>query len=250
MQTSGVCGPSANLGAPTKIMKKVGFGNGSLWKVADKYSKSTIDIYRSCGNDVIEICINNLSEVSKLPRIVSYINDFAYKSIHLPNDIAYKNDERTKRLLDVVSDYYKEINANLILVHPDIVEDWEIFNPYKLNWAVENMDKEKQKYKTVSDLAEFFKTKPDWKLVLDLNHCYTNDKTMKLARDMIDQFKNKISEIHLSGYINLHDPLFQTKQNFILDYCKETDVPIVIESVLDSVNDAEKEYKYIKEYLK
>lgn len=231
-------------------MKRIGFGNGSLWKIADKYSKSTINILKDCGNDVLETCINSLSEVDKIERIVPDVKDFLYKSIHLPTDVVYKNDQRTRQLLDTVVDYYKKITANLILVHPDLVEDWEIFDKYKLNWAVENMDKEKQKYKTAEDLAEFFKLKPDWKLVLDFNHCYTNDKTMVLADDIISQFKDKITEIHLSGYSELHDPLFITKQNFILDYCKELDAPIVIESVFDSIDDVKKEYNYIKEYLK
>jgi len=236
--------------AINKNMKKIGFSNGSLWKVADKYSKSTIDIFQKCGSDVFEICINSLSEVSRLPQIANCLGNFAYKSIHLPTDVTYKKDEQAKQLLDFVVDYYKEINADLILVHPDLVENWEIFDQYKLNWAIENMDKEKQKYKTAEELAEFFKIKPDWKLVLDLNHCYTNDKTMKLADDIISQFKNRIAEIHISGYVDYHDPLFQTKQNFILDYCNKVDVPIVIESVFDNVDDVAKEYKYIKKYLR
>ena len=111
------------------------------------------------------------------------------------------------------------------------------------------MDKEKQKYKTAEELMKFFKMKPDWKLVLDLNHCYTNDKTMKLADDMIAGFKNRIAEIHLSGHAELHDPLFQTKQNFILDYCNKLDVPILIESVVDDVDDIKKVSDYIKNYL-
>lgn len=231
-------------------MKKIGFGSGSIWKIADKYSKSIIDIFKKCSSEVFEICINSLSEVSRLSRITGSVKNFAYKSIHLPTDVIYKKDEQTERLLDVVVDCYKEINADLILVHPDLVESWEIFEQYNLNWAIENMDDRKEKYKTAEELEAFFKMKPDWKLVLDLNHCYTNDKTMKLADDIIDKFNNRIVEIHLSGNLNLHDPLFKTKQNFILDYCRKLDVPVVIESVFDSVDDVIKEYKYIKEYLK
>jgi len=231
-------------------MKKIGFGHGALYKVAEKYSKSTIDIYKNCGSDVIEINIYDLAEADVLREITPYVKSFGYKSIHLPSEIIYKKDEQTIKLLDNVASYYKEINADLILIHPDAVADWEVFDQYKINWAIENMDNRKEKYKTLEELAAFFEMKPSWKLVLDLNHCYTNDKTMKLARDIIGQFKDRIAEIHLSGYVNLHEPLFQTKQNFILDYCKEIDTPIVVESVFDSVDDVAKEYKYIKEYLK
>src|SRR5579863_3166120 len=124
-------------------MKKIGFSHGSLYRIADKYSKSTIDIYKNCGNDVIETNINDLSEVNKLPGIVPYIKNFTYRSIHLPK-IPYKNDEQTIKFLDQVAQYYKAINADLILVHPDVVEDWSVFDAYDLNWATENMDKLKK----------------------------------------------------------------------------------------------------------
>lgn len=231
-------------------MKKIGFSHGTLYKVAEKYLESTINIYKNCSSDVIEIYINSLSEVDKLNNIKNIVKTFAYKSIHLSSDIIYKNDEKSKQLLNIISDYYKEINADLILVHPDVVEDWEVFDQYKLNWAIENMDKEKQKFKTAKELIEFFKLKPNWKLVLDLNHCFSNDETMKLADDIITNLGDKIAEIHLSGYTDLHDPIFKTKQNLILDYCNKINAPIVIESVFESTDEVATEFNYIKEYLK
>jgi len=232
-------------------MKKIGFSHGTIHKITDKYFDSSIDIFKKIENDVIEVCLHDAEEVDKLQNISKKVKDFSYKSIHLPTqNIRYKNDQLTKDLLDKVEKFYHEIDANLVLVHPDLVEDWEVFDKYKLNWAIENMDKEKEKYKTAEELADFFRMKPNWKLVLDLNHCYTNDKTMKLAGEMIGQFKNRIAEVHLSGHTDLHDPLFLTKQNFILDYCNKLDVPIVIESVFDKIEDVKKEYDYITDYLK
>ena len=234
-----------------KNHKKIGFSHGTIYRITDKYTGSSIDIFKKIGVDAIEICLHDVSEVERLPGIVKEAKDFSYKSIHFPTqNIVYKNDQQTKEILDKIEKFYFRIGANLALVHPDLVEDWEVFDQYKLNWAIENMDDRKEKYKTAEELAEFFKMKPDWKLVLDLNHCYTNDKTMELADVMIANLKDKIAEIHLSGYSELHDPLFKTKQNFIMDYCKGIDVPIIIESVFNDVNDVEKEYNYIREYLK
>ena len=136
------------------------------------------------------------------------------------------------------------------MAHPDIVDNWDIFDKYKMNWAIENMDSRKERFKTVEELAEFFGKKPGWKFVLDLNHCFSNDKSMKLASDFVDSLGDRIVEIHLSGYSGLHDPLFLTKQNFIIDYCKKSEAPIIIESVFDDVSQVQKEYDYIRNYLK
>ena len=231
-------------------IKKIGFSHGALHKVADKYLESTINVYKKCSNDVIEVFVKDFNEADKLLKIAPYIKNFLYRSIHLPTDINYKKDEQIVKLLDSAVAFYKEINADYILIHPDRVDNWEIFDKYKVSWAVENMDKGKKGYKTVEEFISFFDKKPSWKLVLDLNHCYTNDKTMKLADDMIENFKDRIVRIHLSGCKEDHDPIFQTKQNFILDYCNKVDVPIVIESIFDNVDDVKKEYNYIKKYLK
>ena len=231
-------------------MKKIGFSHGVLYRVADVYSCQVIDIYRDCSNEAIETCINKENDVTKLERIAQCVMGFSYKSIHLPTDVSYKKDDKTFQLLDKIVNYYKDIDASLVLVHPDLVDDWEVFDKYKINWAIENMDNRKGKYKSVEELEEFFGKKPSWKLVLDLNHCYSNDKTMKLAAEIISRLKSKIIQIHLSGYAGYHEPLFQTKQDFILDYCNKLDVPVIIESTFDDVDNVKKEYNYITENLK
>jgi len=73
---------------------------------------------------------------------------------------------------------------------------------------------------------------------------------MQLADDFIERLGNNIFSIHLSGYVEYHEPLFETKQKIILYYCKKTDVPIIIESTFDSIKDVKKEYEYITKYLK
>lgn len=110
------------------------------------------------------------------------------------------------------------------------------------------MDRDKSIGKTTNSLANILNGK-DFKIVLDINHCYTNDKTMKLARKFYKNFKNKIYEIHLSGYISLHEPLFKTRQIKILKAIPDNKLPIIIESECKSLDEVKKEYHYIKNYL-
>jgi hypothetical protein len=231
-------------------MQKIGFSHGVLYRVLDVYSRAAIETYKECSSDAIEVCCNKTSEASRLSSIAKEIKQFSFKSIHLPTDEKYGDNAPTIKLLNEIEKFYREIKADLILVHPDVVEDWTIFERYQINWAIENMDCRKKNYRSLGDLANFFSRAPDWKFVLDLNHCYSNDASMNLADDLIKHLRNNISSIHLSGYVDYHEPLFKTKQKTIIDCCKKLDVPIIIESTFDSIDDVKKEYEYITEYLK
>jgi len=230
-------------------MKQIGFTHGVLHKIMDVYSKEVIDVYKDFGCKIIEISCMRQGELDRVDNISQYVKDFLRKSIHLPTDIKYQNNPETIKVLKKIEVLYKEINADLALVHPDTVIDWDVFDDYKLNWAIENMDNRKESHKDVDGLKKFFAEHTDWKMVLDLNHCFSNDKSMKLADDFISQFKDRIEEIHLSGYVEYHEPLFQTKQLEILNYCKNVDVPVIIESTFDKVEDVEKEYQYVLNQL-
>ncbi len=231
-------------------MKKIGYSHGVLYRVfSSKYNKKYFKSFEGVDNNLIEICVAEIKELDEINNAVAFVKKYNRKSIHLPCDIRYKNNEETRKVLENIFDFYNKINANLALVHPDLIDDWSIFDNYNLNWAIENMDNRKDSYKNIEDLKDFFEKNDTWKMVLDLNHCYSNDKSMQLADNFINEFKNKIEEIHLSGYIEYHEPLYKTKQNTIIEYCKKLDVPIIIESTFDSVDEVKKEIKYIKDIL-
>jgi hypothetical protein len=86
--------------------------------------------------------------------------------------------------------------------------------------------------------------------VIDINHCYTNDKTLKLLLNFYKNFKDRICEIHISGFIKLHEPLYITKQvKFLKSFPEIKNFPIIIESNCADKQEAAKELKYIKKLL-
>jgi hypothetical protein len=87
-------------------------------------------------------------------------------------------------------------------------------------------------------------------MVLDLNHCFTNDPSMRLAAEMYAAFGKRISMVHISGFEKLHEPLSRTKQLEILTAIPDKNLPIIIESGCDNIEEAKKEYEYIKNFLK
>ena len=95
-----------------------------------------------------------------------------------------------------------------------------------------------------SDFAENL----NWKLVLDVNHCFTNDATFALTRDFYQRLGDRIVQIHLSGFQTLHEPLFLTRQKEIVYNIENSTVPIIIESILAPA-DLEREREYILKVL-
>ena len=234
-------------------MRKIGFSHGCAFKLTDPYAESNINVFKSCGCNAIEINCHSVRELEKFDGLMGILDDFEYKSIHLPVGMKYKNDRATHSVLESIASYYKKIGASLAVVHPDLVDDWRIFDRYaSVAWAIENMDDRKKTFKGADDLKRFFTNHENWHLVLDVGHCNANDKSMALADCLISEFKNRIKEMHLSGYTTFHDPLYRTEQVEIIERCKNLDVPIIIESTfeqLDGIEGVSKEFKYILKHL-
>jgi len=202
-------------------MRQIGFSHGVLFKMGDVYTTENMQWFLDCGCNAIEVNCHHAKEFSFLANIVSSVQNFDYKSIHAPVDVRYDDNQATKELLKKIENFYHEIEARLVVVHPGLVDDWKVFDNFKINWAIENMDDRQTNFKNTADLIEFFSQHNNWNLVLDLGHCNANDKTMILADDFISCFKEKIKEIHLSGYKFFHDPLYKTQQTEIIEYCKK-----------------------------
>jgi hypothetical protein len=230
-------------------MTTIGFSHGVLYKTMDVYTKEAFDIYAAAGSEIIEVCFIRSGAIQKLGNIIPFVKEYPHRSIHLPADIRYKNDAATKEILERAANFYRAVSADLVLVHPDLVDDWSVFAQFPLAWAIENMDNRKRSFRSPNDLLCFFKQNNNWKMVLDLNHCYSNDTSMQIAEEFIEKFKDRIAEIHLSGYAGYHEPLYQTKQEIIMQFCKKIQAPIIIESTFNSPDEAEKEIAYIREFL-
>lgn len=234
------------------MKRKIGFSHGVLFKLLDVNKQENIKLLEECGSNAIEINCHRDNEVFSLNSLLPYVKNFEYKSLHAPVNIRYGNDDKTRILLRGLEDFYYKCGAELIVIHPDLVDNWSVFNEFNMKLAVENMDDRKKNFKNLNDLKNFFDKHPNWFLVLDVGHANSNDKTMILAKELIESFNERIVEIHLSGYEKFHDPLHRTRQIEIIDYCKKLSTPIIIESVFepsDGLEGIKKEFNYILENL-
>jgi len=211
-----------------------------------------IEVFNKLGCKTIELFLGIFDYQQYLQKLdPDKLKGFEFVSLHAPTDSEFlykKNDIKTQQRLEVLEECYKKYKFRFAVIHPEGVEDWEVFTEYSFPIAVENSDHRKPIGRTVASMKEIF-SKVDASMVLDVNHCYVNDNTLALVDEMYNEFKDKIKEIHLSGFETLHDLLYETKQREIIQSIPDKNLPIIIESPVNSRQEIEKEYNYIKKYL-
>lgn len=227
---------------------KLGFSTGALYKT--HRTKDALKLMRSLGYDTVELGFVKLKkgEEDWLDELTEKdLEGFEYVSLHAPK-FNYGKNEGTDSFFKKIRRIDNLRKLDVVVFHPDSVEDFSVFQGAGFNVALENMDDRKGSYDKPEDFDEIFSQANGYKLVLDVNHICTNDASMELAKGFYDKFKDRIVEIHLSGYAGYHDPLFQTKQVDIIKAIQNLKTPIIIESVL-LPEDLEKERKYILNHL-
>jgi hypothetical protein len=230
---------------------KIGFSTGCLHKTHDRLSPQTFDIFRRIGCTAIELMWHLPEDIAELEKLTKNdLEGFEHVSIHLPKSV-FADINKTKKLLSRIKKVHKRLGFDSAVLHPDQISDWTFFKTTPLPIAIENMDTRKKNCKNVDDLQKVFQ-KINAKMVYDVAHVFDNDPTMKLGKDLVSAFGERICEIHLSGYNyrELHDPIHLSQQNEILDAIPSLDLPIIIESVCLNEDEVRKEFNYISSYLK
>ena len=177
--------------------------------------------------------------------------NFSHCSIHTPH-YAYQDDRESHRILQIIEKLCVDLPIKNIVIHPDAVLDWSIFQEYKhLPLSIENMDERKKSCQWVQDLQKIFDENPYLWFVLDLQHCFVNDPSMQLAKDLHKAFGDRLVQYHISGYHPeyLHYPLYKTQQDIIIASMERKDLPIIVESTFEAKEELSKELPYIQVHL-
>lgn len=223
----------------------LGLSTGLLRRVLSY--EEIISFFKEIGCDAIELAPEHWSLADE-----SLLKDFKYISAHLQADFKYTDNDTTHRELKLLEKKNLEIGFKCVVIHPTAVSDWNVLKDYKLPWAVENMDIVNTVGITPEEILTF-STEANCDVVLDLNHCFTHDRTMKLADKFYEILGEKIIELHLSGYEDSADgkgrhlPLYLTKQTEILEKIKN--IPIILEGSIQTKESVREEFKYLKEMV-
>lgn len=235
----------------------LGFSTSFMHNFIQPISKEAIRICREIGCKAVELGAGRLERLPYFSDIsADDLKDFQYISVHGPNHNEMKKlDTKGQRaVLDNLQEIHERLPFACLVLHPgEWITDWEIFKDYSLPIAFENMDWRHKIGTDVASLREIFSNK-NFKMVLDVNHSYTHDSTLRLSHDLYDNFKDRIMHCHLSGFGahesgKEHIPLFQSQQVEIIKAIPNLDLPIIIESICNNKKEVKQEFEYIKKIL-
>jgi len=213
-------------------MHDIGFSTGALAK--DDVFRG-IRLQQDIGARAIEISALRFEELalttSQIDAICNEIESIRQISFHAPSYFP-KGTER-----EVVERIIKNIPESWpVVVHPDAIEDFALWQQFGDRLCIENMDQRKKCGRTLAELVGVFEKLPKAKFCFDIGHCHQVDPTMTESIMILKAFKDRLALVHVSevNHLSQHVPLSYASFG-AFQYVKEflpQDCPLIIESVL------------------
>jgi hypothetical protein len=172
-------------------MRPIGFSTGALAK-AD--FRSGIELQRPFGVTAIELSALRGRELVPLLRELDKLSlrEFSHISFHAPSALAEVDEGTLLAALKAIPLSWP------IIVHPDIIETPERWRFLGDRLCLENMDQRKPTGRTVAEMEAIFSELPDASFCFDIGHARQVDPTMGVAIGLLQRFRNRLRQIHLS----------------------------------------------------
>jgi len=198
----------------------------SLSELLDRFIEmrlNSVELMIANEKELDQISLDDISKIKK---------SFEHISVHgLIKGITYS--EHADAVLDRLTAIMAEVNAAYVVVHPDLIDDIDwLYAKLGSKLAIENMDNRKDFGQCVADLKSLFASASDARWICDLNHVYTVDLSMKLAKSLHTEFGDRLVGYHVSGYEGgdrLHVGLKTCHMPFLLESVENLEVPIIHE---------------------
>ena len=215
--------------APIADHHPLGMSTGVFESVRGRWS-DLVD--RSCAISSHAIELSALS-ADELPALLAYVRSeprlpFRHIGVHAP----VKGDALDERALA------RELRrlplwVRSIVTHPDAVHDPAAYAELGTRLVLENMDGRKPIGRSGEELEPFFAELPEAGFCLDVAHAGALDRSMGLAHDLLDRFRSRLRQVHLSSLdaAGHHVPLSRADEvRFaeVLGRCR--DVPWILEA--------------------
>lgn len=184
---------------------------------------------------------------------LEYLQGLKFNSIHAPwQDINYGTNEKSKEVLQKISELYKQINAKNVVFHKGQIENYELIINNDFVASIENDDWRKPKH-NAKDIKSVLDKNKEFRFTFDFAHALSVSSSD--VHKYISYFKEKLIEIHLSVIdrsLEKHDFLHKydtTETRSSFQYLKDFSVPLVLEAVVFNSEEIEllkKEMDYIR----
>jgi hypothetical protein len=207
----------------------LGFSTGALTK-GDFHL--ALQLLQTSSANAVELSALREDEVKTLIAALNNLNldKYEYVSFHAPSKLQYMHEiELIKLLAPVIERQWP------IIIHPDIVSEYESWRTLGSCLCIENMDKRKPIGRTSTNLERIFEKLPAASFCFDIAHAHQVDPTMTDAYTMVTTFKDRLREIHISS-VNTQSQHEGITFEALLSFRKIADlipnVPIIIESTI------------------
>lgn len=228
---------------------QLGFSTGCLYKsgLTENWRLKHI---KAADCKVVELGFIRVSDLVTGTEFLTStdLSGFDYVSLHAPKH-EYKNDDRTDKIFRLINVINRLRPLDLVVFHPDTVTDLGVLDIDDFPVALENMDNRKSFGKNAANMRSVLGHNEEFRMVLDVQHAYSNDPSGKLTSELWNNFYQRIDEVHLSGFRdNYHAPLYETRQDEIINSIVDWTKPVIIESPVKP-EDLTKERDYILRVL-
>jgi hypothetical protein len=185
----------------------------------------------ACDVSTYAIELSALSE-GELPGLIAYLAarprlPFSYVSVHAPVKDRGLDDADTAHRLGELPTWVRSI-----VTHPDVLATLSPYRGLGSRLVLENMDDRKRTGRTPDELAAAFDELPEAGFCLDIAHAASIDATMEAAEQLLDRFRSRLRQVHLSSLRNGHHvPVtVEDEERFacVLERCR--DVPWILEA--------------------
>lgn len=178
--------------------------------------------------------LSALSE-PELPALVAWLDEqsslpFQWAAAHGPTK---QREMPESELVAILMSLTRHVEV--VVLHPDTIEDVAIYRQLGSKLAIENMDARKPVGQHVDELQDVFRELPDARLCFDLAHASAVDETMAEGQLILDRLGSRLSHLHLSSLDDKCHHVALTPEDEdrfgpLLDRCR--DVPWILEAPL------------------
>jgi hypothetical protein len=209
----------------------IGFSTGAVAK--GDFRRALLSL-RNLHVHAVELSALREHELPELIRSLPLLDlsEFAYVSVHAPTKLVELQEREIVHLLEDAASLHLPI-----VVHPDVVQSPELWRPFGSLLLIENMDKRKPIGRTAAELRIMFDRLPQAAFCFDVAHARQVDPTMIESTEMLQEFKDRLGEVHASGLSSrsTHGPISAAGSfayGNVAHLIPET-IPIILESPVD-----------------
>ena len=152
----------------------------------------------------------------KSRKVILHAPFFRNKS----NEKYFLNEEDLKKLVEIAN----ELDAIHIVLHADVINDFEILKKFENKFVIENMDK---------NFSDYPLENIDINLLKENGLCFDRHHSNSLSGGEIKPFLEHIKEIHFN-FDELTKFLVEGTKEY--DFLKNYDVPIILETRIRSLD--------------